>query len=94
MKYEITKNEFEYTGGGCWVLFSEIWLPGEKKMIFATTDDSYVFIYYNENNFRECMDPDDFVCSEYIDESPSKYKTIAVDLFDRFERLREIHKYD
>lgn len=84
-EYVIVSNEFEYTGGGCWVLFSEIWLPNEEKSVYATTDDYHCFIYFDNDNFHDCTDADYGIYRECIEEADPKYRDFARELFAQFD---------
>ena len=84
--FVIVDNNFEYTGGGVWVLFSEIWLPNEETTIYATTDDSYCFFYYNKEDFDKCENPDYEIYCDNIEDAAPKYLDIAKELFAQFER--------
>lgn len=83
--FVIMSNDFEHTGGGVWVLFSEIYLPNEKTTIYATTDDCYCFFYYNEENFYECENPDYEIYCDNIEDAVPKYRDIARVLFAHFD---------
>jgi hypothetical protein len=84
-KFVIMSNDFEYTGGGVWVLFSELYLPNEETTIYATTDDSYCFFYYNKENFDECENPDYEIYCDNIEDAAPKYRDIARVLFAHFD---------
>ena len=84
--FVIVSNDFDYTGGGCWVLFTELWLPGEKKRLYATTDEYHCFFYNNEDDYNSCQNADYGVYCEHVEEADSKYRDIARELFAQFER--------
>ena len=84
--FVIVSNDFDYTGGGCWVLFTELWLPGEGKRLYATTDEYHCFFYNNEDDYNSCQNADYGVYCEHVEEADSKYRDIARELFAQFER--------
>lgn len=92
MKYEITRNEFEYTGGGCWLLFSKIQFG--KRIIYASTNEDSCFLYNNEEDCYNCENSFYNVWYEEKDNPTSVYSAIIKKLFNEFDRLYEEHKYD
>lgn len=94
MKYEIAKIEFEYTGGGIWVLFSEIQLPNKKRTIYASTSEEFTAFYDNKDDSLWCENQFEMVWFDEIKTAKEPYKSISKELFARFDCLREIHRYD
>ena len=84
--FVIEKSDFDYTGGGCWVLFTELFLPGEGKRLFATTDENHCFFYNNEDDFNACRNADYGVYCEHVEEADPKYREIVRELFSQFEQ--------
>lgn len=83
--FEIVKSEFDYTGGGCWVLSSEIWLYDERETIFATVDNYNCFFYDNRDDFDNFENAIYGVYFEHIEEAAPKYRDIARTLFSQFD---------
>lgn len=89
MRFSILNAELINTGGGCMVLFAEIWLPLEGRAVYSATSAELSSIYATKDESLECY-PETEISERWFDEpsgNGDEFEEIHKRLFKAYDAL-------